>query len=188
MDANENNKQWNILKYITIQITFPFARSDSDSELYIYRKTIEQIFNIEKEESLVHLGLDGSLYNAEVDELLCNSNNKKLFYPEIKLFYESTELDLPDISILAKVKHPVYYFKCGSRCFKGTNKQKLTSPPCYLDELKIDIIGDLHYIDMNRVDKKFDLLQLHSNYSSKEFVKNNENTSHNRSTLQQTML
>lgn len=125
-----------------MEVSFPFANRNSMDELYIYRRTVEQLLNIENEAILVHLGEYPSIYNVEVDYLLCKTD-KNLKYPSVKIISESKELEGTDNSLYIKVLHPKISLICENKStFELTNDKKFL-PPCHLKALKIRVVGDL---------------------------------------------
>lgn len=162
MNQESKDKIENTIEYLTLKITFPDL-DNSDESLFIYKKTLEQLATIETEDILLHLGQNSSLYNDEVDYCLCNTNNKKLDFPKIKLIYKHQELDLPDISINTRILFPKFYFESLENSWLSITKERSIIPPCDLKELTIEVIGDFIYYDINRLDKVFNLLSLKGN-------------------------
>ncbi len=143
------------LEYITLLITFPFARDNIHTKLInsIYVHVYELLSEIEFNPVLLHLKGGASLYHSSIDKILCSNDlDKGLDYPYIELFLNDKKIDISQMpeSICCTFVKPDVEFTCTQNLFfykekKLLLKQYKETPPCKLDKLKITVSGILQY-------------------------------------------
>lgn len=149
LDDKKKDEGKNILENATVQIFLPFSLSSSHENkigLFAMNKPMRKLRSRYLNSILGSLrqwgdqgimlhfhGYESTMYNVEVDKMLCNEKlaSQFLYYPTIKLFDDQEELFLPSMSLLTTMKHP---------SFSNTDST-------------IMINGDLEYFDMNKIGK-----------------------------------
>ena len=149
-----------ILQHARVEISFPFADSACKSAQYIVQKTLEALSTWEEDEIMIHFDEDDStLYNIEIDALLCRediADNKALDYPRVELFHDDKKLFLPSISLLTRIRGPLIMLSNNdgqsfSRSI-SVDKLNLAFGKYHMESLRIAISGDLLYVDFDRDD------------------------------------
>lgn len=167
MSLVETPELENILEYTTMRITFPFENADENHSRYIYNQTLQLIMHIDEKEVMIHCGnKNGALYDANIDAFLCflgDDTTTELWYPSLDLLHKSKILDLPNMSLVITMQYLRLTLKCSEHSMFITTKdinKFFDKPPCAVNELKIEIEGDLKFYDISRPDKRFDLRNL----------------------------
>lgn len=161
----------NVLEYAKVEITFPSLKRYCKSSEYILQQTLEALSRWENDEIMLHFhDHDGSVYNIEIDELLCSDsieNKAYLDYPSIILFANDKKLLLPNLSLFTTVKYPQIMIsnkdqRSFSRSLPNLSKLGFDFLKYPIESLRLSICGDIEYVDVNRPDKLFNLHQFNN--------------------------
>jgi len=149
LGEKKKDEEKNILENATIHISLPFSLNSSQENktgLFAIDKPmrelrsrylnsiLESLRQWENKEIMLHFGGgEATMYDVEVDKILCNEKlaSEFLYYPTIKLFDDQEELLLPSMSLLTTMKYP---------SFSSTDSMIMVS-------------GDLEYFDMDKIGK-----------------------------------
>ena len=154
--------EYNQLKNVTLNITFPFKELSGFYTLKIYQETIKWLLKDEILNALlVFDGYSGEIYMEIVDSIsqkYDESELSDLCYPALELQHNNKKV-VPLDSIFARIKNPVKEFMYNDEIIE-INQTYLNHAPCALKDLTIRITANLEYIDCDELDKKFDIVDM----------------------------
>lgn len=156
----------NILPFANLKISFENKGTINEQQILVdtVLKDFSQSLIRSEQSGLLHFYNDrkSEIYIGAIDNFLCSlPNNSIISHPKVEIYQFGKKLQLPEISLFYEIKMPSFFLKFGSLMTKNIETINLKlNKKITIEDLEINIYGNLFYLWTDNLNTKFDLTTL----------------------------
>jgi hypothetical protein len=138
---------------VKIEISFPYLTSDMNHDpdvMTLYRTTMRWLYQmthspIGTERKLIYTD-NQTLYDVDIDMLLCQEYEKNLHYPTCKIFHNNMIMHSAEECLVCSMEEAEIYFKQGLfQTPQSKEKDYRFAPPYSIHDVTIEVFGILTF-------------------------------------------